>query len=200
MSPRPDGPVPVAGAVSGPELLERAVGYTRATLPLVVTADLSARTPCAGWDLRDLLRHLDDSLAALTEAAEVGHVALSTRPDRCPSETARLVARLRGRACALLAAWSAPSLRAVSVSGRTLPPDLLAAVGALELAVHGWDVAQACGGPHPLPPDLARDLLAWVPLLVDEADRPRRFADVVDVPPRSGPAPLLLAALGRRVP
>ena len=34
------------GQLAGPELLERAVGYTRASVMLVPTADLGARTPC----------------------------------------------------------------------------------------------------------------------------------------------------------
>ena len=95
---------PAAGPLAGPELLERAVGYTRTSLMLVGFADLTARTPCADWDLLRLLRHMNDSLAAFTEAAEIGYVDLV--PVHGTDPGAELVERLKGRACALLAAWA----------------------------------------------------------------------------------------------
>jgi uncharacterized protein (TIGR03086 family) len=189
-------PDPVSGRLAGPELLERAVGYTRTSLQLVAHADLTAPTPCSRWDLLALLRHMNDALAAFTEAAAVGYVDLV--PVRGTEPGAELVERLKGRACALLAAWAHhPEPRPVAVADRELRSDLLAAAGALEIAVHGWDVARACGVDRPLPPALARELLDVVPLLVRDADRPHRFAEPVDVPPHASPGTRLLAALGR---
>lgn len=191
---------PAPRSIDGPALLERAVGYTRASLQLVATAELTARTPCERWDLQALLQHMDDSLAAFTEAAEIGHVDLApvrgTAPD---AEAGRLlVERLKARACALLGAWAHhPGPGPVTVRDRALPSDLLAAAGALEIAVHGWDVARACGVTRPLPTALAVELLDVVPLLVADADRPTRFAERVDVPPQAGPGTRLLAQLGR---
>jgi uncharacterized protein (TIGR03086 family) len=98
----------------------------------------------------------------------------------------------------LLGAWAQlPGTRPVAVRDRELRSDLLAAAGALEIAVHGWDVARACGVDRPLPAALAVDLLDVVPLLVGDADRPGRFAERVDVPPGAGPGTRLLAAVGR---
>jgi uncharacterized protein (TIGR03086 family) len=185
---------------AGPALLERAVGYTRTSLQLVTPVALDASTPCAEWDLLTLLRHMDDSLAAFTDAAEIGYVDLvPVRTGETRAEAGRLVlGRLRRRACALLAAWARhPGTGTVAVSDRVLGSDLLAAAGALEVAVHGWDVARACGADRPPPPGLALALLDAVPLLVADADRPRRFADPVDVPVDARPGDRLLAALGR---
>ena len=182
---------------AGPELLERAVAYARTSLQLVAHADLTAPTPCARWDLLALLRHMNDALAAFTEAAAVGYVDLV--PVRGTDPGAELVDRLKGRACALLAAWAHhPGTTPVAVAERPLRSDLLAAAGALEIAVHGWDVARACGVHRPLPPPLALELLDLVPLFVRDGDRPHRFADPVDVPPHASPGTRLLAALGRR--
>ena len=199
---------PAAGPLAGPELLERAVGYTRTSLMLVGTADLTARTPCADWDLLRLLRHMNDSLAAFTEAAEIGYVDLvpvradpGTHPieEPAPELVEGLVEALKQRACALLSAWTHhPGPGPVGVADRELRSDLVAAAGALEIAVHGWDVAQACGVDRPLPPGLALELLDVLPLLVDAADRPARFAEPVDVPLHARPSSRLLAALGRR--
>ncbi len=184
-----------SAASDGAALLERAVGYTRGCLSLVAGTAPDAPTPCAGWDLRALLTHMDDSLAALTDAAEIGYVDLVPGPAGDP---ALLVERLRARACALLAAWSRPGPGDVAVADRVLPAGLLAAAGALEVAVHGSDVARACGADRPLPARLARDLLDPLPLLVTDADRPHRFAERVDVPPGAAAGTRLLAALGRR--
>ena len=194
-SPR-EWAAPSDAPVDGAALLERAVGYARASLQLVGTADPAARTPCPQWTLLDLLRHLDDSLAALTEAADIGSVGLV--PVRGAETGQPLVDRLKGRACALLAAWAHhPEDTGVAVADRELRSDWLAAAGSLEIAVHGWDVAQACGVDRPLPGTLALDLLDVVPHLVGEADRPGRFAERIDVPLQAGASTRLLAALGR---
>jgi uncharacterized protein (TIGR03086 family) len=185
---------------AGPALLERAVGYTRTSLSLVTPGHLGAPTPCAGWDLLSLLTHMDDSLAAFTDAAEIGYVDLvPVRTAETRAEAGRLVvARLRRRACAVLGAWAGhPGTGAVAVADRVVAADLLAAAGALEVAVHGWDVARACGVDRPLPPALALALLDTLPLLVADADRPRRFASPVAVPVAAPPGDRLLAALGR---
>jgi uncharacterized protein (TIGR03086 family) len=192
----PGSPDPFPGRLAGPELLERAVGYTRTSLQLVAGTDLAAPTPCARWDLLGLLRHMNDALAAFTDAAEIGYVDLV--PVRGTDPARQLVDRLKGRACALVGAWSAhPGNGAVMVGDRALRSDVLAAAGALEITVHGWDVAQACGVDRPVPAGLALDLLDVVPLLVGDADRPDRFAERVDVPLHSRPSTRLLAAVGR---
>jgi uncharacterized protein (TIGR03086 family) len=197
-----DSPAP--RRLDGASLLERAVGYTRVSLQLVASTPLSAATPCRAWDLHALLRHMNDSLATFTEAAEIGYVDLvpvrdtdaDTGPDSDPGRI--LVERLRGRACALLAAWARSPTASVRVADRVLASDLLASAGSLEIAVHGWDVARACGVDRPLPAALAVDLLEVLPMLVSDDDRPGRFAHPVDVPVHAPPSTRLLAALGRR--
>lgn len=185
---------PAAVLVEAPALLERAVGYTRTSLGLITAERMTAPTPCAGWDLATLLRHMDDSLAAFTEAAR-GYVAPR---GPAPAEVPVVIASLKARACALLAAWSAdPHGGLVSVAGRRVPSELLAAAGALEIAVHGWDVARACGEDRPVPDGLARCLLAVVPLLVTDEDRPHRFAAPHVVPAGASASSRLLGHLGR---
>jgi uncharacterized protein (TIGR03086 family) len=193
---------PDPGDLDGISLLERAVAYTRGSLQLVASTSLAVPTPCRGWDLYALLCHMNDSLAAFTEAAEIGYVDLVPVPDAgSHSDPGRLlVERLKGRACALLAAWAHPRTGAVRVADRELRSDLLASAGSLEIAVHGWDVATACGVSRPLPPALAADLSDVVPVLVSDDDRPGRFAEPVDVPLHAPPSARLLAALGRRSP
>ena len=188
-----------APLVGGVALLERAISYTLGSLHLVTSAAMSRPTPCRDWDLRALLGHMDDSLDALQEAVDMARVDL----DPCsaagdPAIDLEPVARLRDRACRLLGAWACPtSHQVISIAGSPLPASVLTSTGALEIAVHGWDVARACRQPRPIPPPLAHELLAIAPLLVTQADRPARFAPPVDPPRSATPSDQLIAYLGR---
>jgi uncharacterized protein (TIGR03086 family) len=218
---RPAAAPPTSGVV----LLERAVAYTLGSLQLVTPEALWRPTPCQGWDLLALLHHMEDSLAALQEAVDLAHVAVpppgAGQPpppsptvfaalgvgDPGPAETAgdsgvtgavELVARLRDRACHLLGSWISQDRRGpISIGGRTLPASVLTSTGAIEIAVHGWDVARACGQRRPIPPRLAQELLVLASLLVRRADRPARFAPPVRPAPQATPSDHLLAFLGR---
>jgi uncharacterized protein (TIGR03086 family) len=177
------------------ELLERAIGYTRVQLQVVTPAMLCRPTPCERWSLAALLDHMDDSLAGLVEAADLGEVALT--PVGSPRSPVDVVERLRERACALLGAWSAVARDSdVTVGDRAISSSLLACAGALEVAVHGWDVSQATGAREPVPAALARDLFTWADVLVGDHDRPARF-DHPTVGPCVGPSSRLLRLLGR---
>ena len=177
------------------ELLERSIGYTRLTLQQVSPAMLCLPTPCNQWRLGALLEHMADSLDALTEAADLGHVVLDDPPG--PASPVDAVERLRVRACSLLGAWSRVARDdEVLVGDRPLASSLLARAGALEIAVHGWDVSQSTGSRDPIPAALARDLLTWVDVLVTDEDRPHRFDHPLDGP-AIGPSSRLLRRLGR---
>jgi uncharacterized protein (TIGR03086 family) len=189
-------PLPSPDLAERTALLESAVAYTRTTLPAAAVARGDLETPCAGWTLVDLLLHMDDALEAFHEAAG-GHVSPPT--PRHPALPATLVERLRFSACRLLEAWSRPTPASVSVGELPLPTATLLDAAALEIAVHGWDVAAATGGPR-IPESLAGRLLPVVDLVVDCGDvgPGRRFALPV---PITAPAPLdvvLLARLGRK--
>jgi uncharacterized protein (TIGR03086 family) len=187
-----------AASIGGIALLERAINYTLGSLQIVTPETLSHPTPCRDWDLRALLGHLNDSLLALSEAVDLGHVdADGSVGDGDPPGDP--VAGLRNRARQLLGAWTAADRRhLVSVAGSPLTAGIVTGTGAVEVAIHGWDVARACGWHRPIPPSLAEELLELSPLLVTDADRPVRFARPVDVPPLAGPGDRLIAFLGRR--
>lgn len=192
----PGGTAPVV--TGGPALLERAIGYALGGLAEVTPEALRRPTPCRGWDLCTLLWHLSDSLEALGEAAALRHVVLSPQADPPPDAVDSVVA-LRGRARQVLGLWScAQSGEAVSVGGLPLPDDLVAAAGAMEVAVHGWDLARACGSERPLPESLAGELLSRAEVLVRAQDRPGRFGDPLPVPAGASASRRLLAFLGRR--
>ncbi|MFC8502792.1 TIGR03086 family metal-binding protein [Pedococcus sp. NPDC057267] len=177
------------------ELLERAVAYTGASLRLVTEADLRNATPCAEWDLLTLLLHMEDSLDAMAEAARAPRLELVPR---APGEGGRaLLDRICARARALVGCWYPARDGEVRLGDLGLPRDLLGAVGALEITVHGWDVAQAIGQPRPIPPGLAMDLWPVARDAITDADRPLRFGPALDVPDWAAPQHRLLAHAGR---
>ncbi|WP_166134976.1 maleylpyruvate isomerase N-terminal domain-containing protein [Nocardioides ochotonae] len=207
------------GLDAGVELLERSLAYACGVLAEVSEADLSRRTPCAGWDLDRLLAHLEDGLDAFEEAAS-GSVA--TQPVAGSSQR---VDDLRRKATAVLGAWvctPAALPTRVRLGDAELDTALLLKTAALEVAVHTHDVAvtlaasrgsatgagtdSGTGWPvgstssprvRALPEDLARGLLAVAHEVVHPDDRPARFAAPRDVPDDPTYAERLLGYLGR---
>jgi uncharacterized protein (TIGR03086 family) len=202
-------PAPDAPAWPGVGLLERAVGYTLGCLRLVTPDALCRPTPCAEWDLRMLLAHLDDGLLALTEAATDSRVRLTPEPS-CATVPDPVV-QVREHARQLLGAWvrapryplgmpdpaTAGHGGGVEIADTRLAAGLVVCAGAIEVCAHGWDVATACGAEQPIPPALATDLLDLAPLVVAGEDRPVRFAAPLAAPPGAAPGARLLAYLGR---
>ena len=195
MSAAPAGTLPELG------LLERAVSYTRVALVAARDAPADSPTPCAQWQLDDLLTHMNASLLTLDQAAVVGGIALFDPPAtrRTGLGVPEQVRLLTGRACSMLDSWLGHDAPAIfRVGGSELQAGLLASSGALEVTVHGWDVARACGVHHPIPRALAEDLLSYAPLLVTDRDRPHRFGMPIPTGADTTPAEELLALLGRR--
>jgi uncharacterized protein (TIGR03086 family) len=185
-----------AAQAAGVAILERAIAYALGSLSLVTPPLLMRPTPCVRWDLRDLLHHFSDSMAALQEAAECGRVTITPGPD---SES--VIPETRNRAVQLLGAWTtAPTPTTVRVETAPLTAPIIAGAGAIEVTVHGWDVAQACGAPHPIPEDLADELLDLAVLLIRSRDRPGRFATPMKFPDHAPPSTRLLSFLGRPIP
>ena len=175
---------------------------------LIRPGDLDRPTPCTRWSLLALLRHMDDSLAVMGEAAQT--TALGLAPVVGPEGAEDLLASIRQRACTLVGQWSVGAPDAVGQRGQlgqfgqvalgeaVLARETLGLVGALEITLHGWDVARACGADRPSPPGLALELWAVARDHITQEDRPSRFAPVVEVPDWASAETRLLAQVGRR--
>jgi len=181
-------------------LLERAIGYALGSVAAVAPRLLSHPTPCSDWDLRALLGHVNDSLAALCEGIDSGRIGPDPAADAGDGLAAELAATFRDRARRLLGAWTSAGRhdQLIAIVDRPLPASVVAGTGAIELAVHGWDISRACGQHRPIPPTLASDLLTICPLLVTRATRHPQFAAPVAVSPLASANDRLVAFLGRR--
>jgi uncharacterized protein (TIGR03086 family) len=176
-------------------LLAGAISYTLGECNLLVPGEMSRPTPCARWDLNALLAHLAGSMADLEAAIRTG--ALDAGPGESPPALADPQETLRDRACELLCVCFGfrGDDQFVTVGGLPLPAALVACTGAIEIAVHGWDVSAARGRCCPIPPRLAAPMLGISPLLV--AGREGLFAEPVEVPAEASPGDRLVGFLGR---
>jgi uncharacterized protein (TIGR03086 family) len=192
---------PAAPAPWGAEaarLLGPSISYALAAVLDVTPELLPCPTPCREWDLRMLLRHACESLAAFGEGVDAGRVG----PDPA-AEDGDVVAdparAFRDRACQLRDSWSSPGRRGqlIEIAGCPLTAGVMAATAALEIAVHGWDISRACRQREPIPPALATGLLEIAAVLVPGTGRHPLFAEPVTLPVTAVPGDRLAAFLGR---
>ncbi len=174
------------------ELLDRALGYTRGVLAELTSSHpaLTRRTPCREWDLGQLLAHMEDGLDAFTEGAGG---TVSTEP-QIPIATRAEALRLK--ACSLLGVWSSERPDLITIGDQVAPASAVVAAAALEITVHGWDVAQAVGYAAPIPEALAASLLQVAEALVSPTDRGSLFEPALAVDEATA-AEHLLGYLGR---
>ena len=198
MNPAAPGAWPPDGPPDGARLLEPSISYALGAALAVTPELLSRPTPCGEWDLRMLLRHACESLAAFGEGIDAGRVGPEPAAEdlAIAADPARA---FRDRAGQLLDAWTSPGhqRQVVEVAGCPLAASVIAAVTALEVAVHGWDISRACGQRQPIPRALATGLLAISPVLVPRTGRQPLFAAPVTVAATAGPSDRLAAFLGR---
>ena len=209
----------LSGAV---ELLAGAISYMLGVCAPIGAAELTLPTPCPDWNLAMLLGHLCQSMADLETALRTGRLDLDEPVGRAGGDP---VEALRDGAAQLLCAgycYGGPECF-VAVGGLPMPAGLVACTGAVEIAVHGWDVsaararagrdsassASATSGSAtsgsatsdrgasqiPIPAALATRMLRLSPLFV--AGREGLFAVPVEVPPQASPGDRLVSYLGR---
>lgn len=136
----------MASLTRGLQLLASAVRYALAGAGLVTPPLLSCPTPCADWDLEVLLDHVSDSAGVLHQAITAGCAGPAPPSDDRPPglDPVRGLHRQTARLLASCAA-AGPAPRLVAIGDRELTTNMVALAGALEITVHGWDIAVACG-------------------------------------------------------
>lgn len=182
-------------ALGSVRLLSSAIRYALEGVDAVAPGSESLPTPCAGWDLRALMIHLNQSMDELRRA-----VAVEQADPEPANVAAGPAATFRSHARQLLESCIDGGAvgRSIAVGDQSVPSAWVVITAAAEVTVHGWDISVACGRPRSIPDPLALTLLSLLQLVVTDASRRPLFGPEVRVARRASPSDQLVAFLGRR--
>jgi uncharacterized protein (TIGR03086 family) len=185
------------------DVLERACRSTATVLEMVRSADLDRPTPCASWNVRDVVNHIVGGTGYFAELAEKG--AVTDRGDDGDCTETDFAATFRREAERLVAAFRVPDAmtKPMKMPFGELPGSVCVWIAAGDIFTHGWDLPKATGQPTDLEPDVAARLLVQIePILPDAMRGPdgdAAFGPRVEIA-NSAPAADRLAAFEGRHP
>ncbi|MFJ4850080.1 MULTISPECIES: TIGR03086 family metal-binding protein [unclassified Streptomyces] len=130
---------------------------------------LAAPTPCAEYDVRDLLNHLFHVVVGFRAIAARQPADFSSTPDRLAALGDGWRDRFAEEAALLVEAWAVPGADEGVAGSMNLPARTVGGMVLLDLTVHAWDLARATDRAFVPGEDAVRVLAA----LVDEMGRRR---------------------------
>jgi len=181
--------------------LQRACAATEPIVERLSPADYGKTTPCTEWDVRDLVNHLLGTL-------ELGRALLSDTPPAVAVAPGEVPAddlagddpakAYRVGVDSLLAAAGGDAFTRVHATPLgDMPGVVLGGFTALDIFVHGWDLARATGQPTALGDDLAEEILGFAHQAVTAETRAPRIGPEVPAPDGASATERLVAYLGR---
>jgi len=184
-------------------MLQRACAATQPIVEQVTPADYANRTPCTEWDVHDLVNHLLGTL-------ELGRALFSdTAPetDAGPGEvpSADLAGDDPAKAYrvgmeSLLAAATGDAVdRAHATPFGEMPGAMVAGFTAVDVLVHGWDLARATGQAVGFDDALAGEILGFARKTISDDTRAPRIGPEVPAPDGADASAIdrLVAFMGR---
>ena len=179
----------------------RALEATCKTVAAIPAGQWAAPTPCADWNVRELLNHVVTGnwwAAALAGGATIAQVGARLDGDVLGDDPLRAYER---SAEAAAAAFDAPGALAApcAVSYGPVPGEVYAGHRFIDVLVHGWDLAVATGQDAAIDPGLAAECLEVVEPQLAMLQGSGMFGDppAAQATANSGPATRLLTQLGR---
>jgi uncharacterized protein (TIGR03086 family) len=180
--------------------LEQQVGRTGKLVAGVSSDQLSASTPCPGFDVRALLNHIVGGQLLLVRAAAGETTSGGDLPDVIgddPTSAYELSAK------ELVETFRDPDVltRTFNLGGNETPGDQALGIAIMEAVVHGWDLATATGQDATIDPSLATGMLQTLRDggFIENWRNPEGnpFAPEVTVDDSASPGDKLVAYLGR---
>lgn len=188
----------MGGMEEAPSDLERALDAIDPIMMAVTSDDLAKASPCAGWNVGDVICHLLNGLnerAAAADGAEAVTVDDAVNQGAVPSEW-------RSARDRMLAAVQRPGAMDREVrgpGGRQVPVRMIVRVMPIEVMLHGWDIASGSGRSTDLDPELATRLLEAGRPLLEQFGRGTAFGPEQPAPTDAPAADRLAALYGRRL-
>ncbi|MGW1030226.1 TIGR03086 family metal-binding protein [Streptomyces sp. NPDC002577] len=174
---------------------ERAVPVVRA----ITDDQLTASTPCADYDVRQLVDHIFHVVVQFQALAAKKPADFSHTPDHVGAG-ADWRERFAEEAERLVAAWSAPGAEEGTTGAMGLPARTVGCMVLLDLTVHVWDLARATGQQYRPDPATTGVLQTLGDAVADMAPTARKmgfFGDPVPVPDGASDFERLLGETGR---
>lgn len=175
----------------------QAVRLSRDLVRQSTVADLRRPTPCAGWDLADLLGHMTAQHRGFAAAARgAGAEAAAWAVVATATPVTAYEAAAEDVTAAFAHLTDAQQGLVLPEFGTRTPFPAGQAIGfhLLDYLVHAWDVAATLGLPFDSGPDLPDAVL---PLARAVPPASPAFAGAVPVPGDAGPLARILGTLGR---
>lgn len=192
---------PFSTVSSGWDVLDASHEALRAAVRAVPADGRHLPTPCADWNVTQVLQHaVGDQIgyaAALTGEPGPGFNPFAPSGDLAGVDPAVFLEDALARAAKAFAGVDRDLAEIpVPVPPHKLSPWSGAAACGLDAAVHAWDIAVATGRPSPLTPELARPLLTISREIVEPL-RPRAYAAALAPERSDDDVAVLLRYLGR---
>ncbi|MER5524276.1 TIGR03086 family metal-binding protein [Streptomyces sp. NPDC002677] len=179
------------------ELLGRAVDGALPVVREIPDGALAGPTPCAEYDVKDLVNHLFHVVVEFRKLAAKGSVDFTRTPDRV-GEGADWRERFARAAQALVAAWSVPGAEEGTAGTMDMPARTLGSMALLDVTVHGWELARATGQREPsADPAVVAELTGQVAGLAPTARAMGMFGEPVAVAEGAPEFERLLGVTGR---
>ncbi|GHA96032.1 TIGR03086 family protein [Streptomyces chryseus] len=176
------------------DLLEAAAAHAEPVVRGVDDRQLGAATPCADYDVRDLLNHLFHVVVGFQALAAREEADFSHTPDYLAGEWRD---RFAAETKLLVEAWAAPGAEEGTTGAMNLPARTVAAIVLLDLTVHVWDLARATGQDFAPDEEGVGALAALVARMGPTARQMQMFGDPFPAPQGATPFEELLASTGR---
>ncbi|MET7338604.1 TIGR03086 family metal-binding protein [Nonomuraea sp. NPDC005650] len=168
-------------------LMTRATEQTAGLVHTVRQDQLGLPTPCAKFDVKGLINHLE-WVADLFES-------LGNQGDRIEQEP--YVGDFPERAERTLATWSRPEAWEGTSPAMGLPMATLAHMYLVDMVAHGWDLAKATGQEYSPDPEAVSVALHFTGQMAEMGRQRGAFGPAVDVPNHAPPFDRLLGIIGR---
>jgi uncharacterized protein (TIGR03086 family) len=168
-------------------LMTRATERTASLVRAVRQEQFDSPTPCAEFDVKDLINHLE-WVAVLFES-------LGRKGPRVEREP--YAGDFPEKAERTLAVWSSPEAWEGTSPGMGLPMTTLAHMYLVDMIVHGWDLAAATGQAYEPEPEAVSRALDFTGRMVEMGRRRGAFGPEVPVPDDAPRFDRLLGVIGR---
>lgn len=182
-----------------PDQLDVAIAITDHVISGITDAQLSSPTPCAEWNVRDLIGHIVGGNERFASALGAD---VTTGAPVVTASASDVLDAYRRSAQLVTEEFHVPGAlnQLVTVPFGTVPGDLALHLRIIDLLVHGWDLARATGQVVNCPDDLAEQEFRFTTaMLADMPPERRPFGPAQDVAEDSPPIDRLAACLGRCV-